>query len=324
MQALEIPLDECGTYVKSFQVTDNRIDIETFFDKFGFVIFRDIISYDECRELANDMVTLLVERGNESVQRGNMNTWGSGLTKYGMPKATKAIFRHSLLNFRQNANIYTAFSHILQEDDIRMSHDRWLIHLPATDGIPLTSKSVHLDMNPWEYQNETMKDAIYARLNNLSYASGQAFLSENNDVHKSMGRCVQGLVTLSDITTSDAGGTILIPGFHKYFETWLSEADVNQQRVGPMQYKLSRDDKLFSYAQHVTLRPGSLLIWDQRCFHGSTPNLGPLPRVGIPLRAFSAKLMSVKRSRDRSQAIKAHLRRLEFEPSALGNIVFGQ
>jgi len=339
---LHIPMDEEDyRYTKSFTV-DEAVsdDAMQFYDTYGFIIFKNVLSYADCQSTFDDFWSLLEEQKNSTLRRDDINTWNQGLSHFGMPKGSNAIFRPSLLRLRQNTNIHYCFASIIGRTDIMVSHDRWLLHRPTRNiGGVLgqdrldweTRRNIHLDMNPWEFVgDDKANNDIRNRLSDLKYkASSRSFIFENNDVHKSMGRSVQGILNLNDVADVNSGGTILIPGSQKTFENWIqgSRIDTKQKTKGPMQYKVRNGDKLQSRAQHVTLRAGSLLLFDRRCFHGSTPNRSSSCRAAVPISFFDASLLrnDPQRARERAACIKREIENVGFldELTAHGRNIFG-
>lgn len=313
-----LPLDEEDyRYTKSFRIEEcESAEAKEFWDTYGCIIFHDAISEEQCCELKQDMADLLKETSKK-------------LSAFGMPRGVNSLFRPALLRLRQDPNIMRALSSILGTEDLLVSHDRWLWHQPPTDpSKPLTRRNLHLDLNPWDYMADDSGKCVQERLDKLQYGrSDRAFIAENNDVHKSMGVCIQAIVNLSDIVDPDSGGTIIVPGFHNTFDEWVTsgEVDEGQQREGPMQYKFDDDHPIQSLAQHPNLRQGSLLVWDQRVVHGSTPNKSTSSRQAVPIRAFSQQAVSEKRANERGLAIEKQLDACGFreELTDLGRKVFG-
>ncbi|CAB9513504.1 Phytanoyl-CoA dioxygenase (PhyH) [Seminavis robusta] len=334
----EIPVDEEDyRYSQSFypNVATDLPLAKAFFDQYGFCIFRGVLPKEQCGENVKDMMALLQER-NPNVDPENP-IFLTGLTHFGCPKRVNSLFRPPLLRLRQDPVLHRVLATVLGNNDLIVNHDRWLLHRPppASSQKPLTRRNVHIDMNPFEFADETAKVEIQHRLSQLEYGKNdRAFIAENNDVHESMlmdgGGVVQAIVNLRDIPSRDHGGTILIPGSHKTFSAWLGQcADANKRRVGPMQYVLddNADRELLSLVQHPTLRAGSVIVWDQRVFHGSTPNMSSNFRAAIPIKAFSAVQLQQdpKRARERAAAIQREIERVGFETELTdhGRRVFG-
>ena len=329
MGILEIPLDEEDwRYHKSFSVDQvERGDAADFFNVYGFVIVRD--AYSDSEALLQDMITYLQEQ-DESVQRDDPATWP--LTRFGMPVGAKAMFRPSLLRLRQDESVCRAFAAVLglHHQEIVCNHDRWLLHRPAGNHKEWESpRNVHLDLNPFIVDDTKHQSKVRQRLSSLRYSKPDLgdFISENNDVHSSMGTSVQGLLNLRDLPLGrNGGGTIVVPGSHVPGQWPTLRTDGRAE--GAMQYRIEKH--LADQAQNVAIRAGSLLIWNQRLIHGSTPNMRrnmKALRAAVPIRFFHKDLLKDQKERAKSRAatISRELRRNGFQDdlSDLGRSVFG-
>jgi hypothetical protein len=154
-----------------------------------------------------------------------------------------------------------------------------------------TKPNVHLDLNPANFFDPKCRAEVNGRLGSLRYdavGKHRAFISENNDVHSTMGRLIQGILNLGDLpSTRQGGGTHLVPGSHRSLSGWVSEELMKgtlPSAVGPTPDRFGPD--VMATAQRVRMRPGSLVIWDQRLIHGSTVNKSRNFRYGIPIRFF--------------------------------------
>ena len=338
---LAVPMDEDDPrYCKSFRVEEASSEqVQHFFDEYGFCVFRDVIRDDQCRSTFDDMWQL-VEESNPGVTKSNPETWSSGFSSFGMPKNTgsQALLRPSLLRLRQNPNVVQCFAGILKSEEIVCSHDRSLMHLPTFTRDweyreeCATRPNVHLDLNPREYFDTKCKGEVAARLASLKYdvRQNRAFISENNDVHSSMGRVVQGIINLSDLpSTRNGGGTLVVPGSHRSLAGWVWEelkgGKTLSSTVGPTQQKFGPD--MLAMAQRVCMRAGSLVIWDQRLIHGSTTNRSRKVRCGVPVRFYHSEQLRQQsdRAKDRARVIRAkiQLENFEGELSEIGRKVFG-
>jgi hypothetical protein len=318
---MEIPVDEDEPlYSKSFSVDEAVQDeVHTFFDEYGFVIFRDVITSNTCKAVIDDIWNLM-EEATPGINRNDPDTWNQGFSSFGMPKNVKSsvICRPSILRLRQNESIVQCFSSILNSDDIICNHDRWLMHRPTKLSEHVyrsdwaTKPNVHLDMNPAEFVDPTCVAEVQRRLDSLSYGerNNRAFISENNDVHQNFGQVVQGILNIGDLPSdTDGGGTILLPGSHRLFQEWAKTCP--RKVVGPTQFHFGSLE--LAYAQRPTMRPGSLLIWDQRLIHGCTINMSDQFRYGVPIRFFYKNQLSKSRARDRAATVKRLIREAGFE-----------
>jgi len=108
---------------------------------------------------------------NPKIDLDDMQSWATALSSFGCPKGVNSLFRPSLLRLRQNPKIVDAFATLLGTPDLIVNHDRWLLHRPPLSAsAPLTKRNIHLDMNPWEYQDNSAKSEVMKRLSNLQYS----------------------------------------------------------------------------------------------------------------------------------------------------------
>lgn len=332
----EIPFDGDYRFMKSFSIDEcNTDEVHNFFDIYGFVIFRNVLSERECLETIDDMWNLIREQ-NPRVCRDDPSTWNQQFTtKFGMPNGVKSLFRKSLLQLRQHPNVYQAFRAILKDDEIICSHDRWLMNRPTilsngdTKQEWETPKNIHLDLNPFEFVDDGSEKLVRKSLSQINYGNKglRGFVSENNYIHRSFGRCVQGILNLQDISMENygCGGTIVVPGYHNQMEQEVHGYDQSQEVQGPMQYRFRDNNQLLDKAQRICLASGSLLIWDQRLAHGSTPNKCDQFRCAIPIRFFPSAQMDQKRRLERANAVGREIKIAGFsnEVTEIGKIVFG-
>lgn len=335
---LEIPQDEDDPrFCQSFSVLESdNPKVEEFFDQYGFCVFRDVLSRDLCEETIDDMWKLVSEC-NPEVKRENPDTWYQGWSSFGMPKnkPTHPIFRPSFLRLRQHPSVFQCFASILKTDDIICSHDRCLMHRPTKIHGEwrknwATRPNVHLDLNPAEFFDLQCEKEVDKRISSLRYSQrkNKSFISENNDVHSSMGRSVQGILNLRDLASNiQGGGTVVVPGSHRSLSKWWeNESDkIRSIVVGPTQHLFG--DEMLAFSQRVCMRAGSLLIWDQRLIHGSTSNSSSSFRYGIPIRFYPANQLLKHHSRavDRACVLQKIIveEGFENEVSDLGHRAFG-
>ena len=99
---------------------------------------------------------------------------------------------------------------------------------------------------------------------------------ENNAVIRSMGFQTQTVINLADNVEED-GGFCVVPGFHRYFPTWCKDSlgAMPEGKAKARSYMVAKSDPLASLAKRVCMRAGSVVVWDQRCLHGSMPNDSP-------------------------------------------------
>mmetsp|Transcript_10785 Transcript_10785/g.17704 ORF Transcript_10785/g.17704 Transcript_10785/m.17704 type:complete len:596 (-) Transcript_10785:40-1827(-) len=213
--------DNDPRYVKSFS-TSSAIDLNEaarFFESYGFVVFREVYSPEECEETRSCMWDI-IEKGSPGFDRDNRDTWSkySSAGKYGL-SMRGACFHPRIVRNRQHPNLVHALETIIGSKEVMVSHDRFTIYRATqTDKSFITGdRNVHLDINPW-WWCDSATDVIQG-LNTIQYNDSQDFIKENNLVVKSMGRHVQCVLNFEDNEVED-GGTILVPRFHKVIEHW--------------------------------------------------------------------------------------------------------
>lgn len=157
-------------------------------------------------------------------------------------------------------------------------------------------ENIHMDLNPWWYL-ESNPDVV-AGLKTLQYRDPQDFIKENNFVVGSMGRHVQCILNFSDNVEED-GGTLVVPGFHRTLQEWTSThihlkkplpwvtfPSDTKNGGGPLEV----EQELLQRAFRISMRAGSVLMWDQTVAHGTRPNSSSRCRTAQFLKAFSRRL----------------------------------
>jgi len=184
---------------------------------------------------------------------------------------------------RQNANLYTAFSCILESQDLLVSHDRAALFRPTKnvlfpDGTYKdmnhwrTGYNIHMDINPYTYMSDSL-DMYNEKWSQLTYGHKlNNFINENNIAHKTTPH-LQGVLNLYDNFEED-GGFVCVPGFTKHFNAWYNATIVTLSNIktSPSISFSSKKHWLNKYAQRISMRAGSIVIWDSRLPHGSMPN----------------------------------------------------
>lgn len=323
-EVLRLPLDSEG-YVLAFRYASHREKLENavnFFCKFGFVVFEEVLSKSECDATIAEIWDQLEEK-NAILNRNKIETFDSMSSKtYGLAPQP-AVFSKQILKNRSNPTVLAIFQAILQTQDIIISHDRWCLYR-ATNFISnrlgcrnswKTPSNLHLDLNPWTYNTGSTP------INDLKFEHVRDFSRELNGVSFLTGPNVQGIISLTDNCEID-GGTLIVPGFHHVFAEWcntltsmnrqMSCYSTNQNRLiwrgnGAGSYKFSSFDPIHTLKQRITMRAGSLLIWDQRVVHGSSPNHSNKIRAAQFIRAFQRSGVSSGRFKARSDYLNKEL-----------------
>jgi len=353
---MKIPRDEEDTrFTKSFKVppiatdgkaygdeTQNFVELLEFFDTFGFVVFRDVCSDDECERLKSDMWGF-IEETFPGFSRHDDSTWDKWKGQsYGMPQMDP-IFTKEFLRMRQSEKLYGCFRALFdaasgggaeenetkedtshsrkvtkkkftkknnppQTNDLIVSHDRWLLYRKTEEfkdgtadensshtGRWKTRRNLHLDMDPWQYYDGgSDTNAVSQRLKELKYEDYNLtnFSQENNDVVQSFGLSVQAILNVNENLDAD-GGTLVIPGFHRYHEAFFTQhcSNATQKAKFASRFLVDECNPMQNLGQRVPMRAGSMLVWDQRLIHGSAPNKSSNCRFGIPIRVFAKRIL---------------------------------
>ena len=123
----------------------------------------------------------------------------------------------------------------------------------------------------------------------------------------------QGVLNLVDNDEQD-GGTAVVPGFHHCYSQWSKalgpweKCRVGQRRRGNAFVFGNPFDPIHKLMRRVTMRAGSLVLWNQCLVHGAVPNASKNCRVAQFVRGFRAGEMSISRNERRQRAIIRELK----------------
>lgn len=320
LRFVDLPRDESDySFVKSFSIKETN-EIQDFFHQYGFVVIHKVLTPEQCEATRAEMFDH-IEKLCATFDRNNKNTWAEWKSEsFGM-SGKEPVFTLQVLRNRQNENVYQAFATILNNEKLLTNHDRWAIYRPTLIcGEKFkTPDNIHLDLNPWRFENDD--PSVWRIVDSLGYQEARDFVIENTHVTKSTrGRQVQGILNLHDNNEYD-GGLVLIPGFHHHFTQWV-------QSLGPMtdpecRYKFPVNHPFQKFAQRITCREGSLVIWDQRCIHGTRGNISEEPRFVQFIKMFCANGINKKRNQSRRKFVERELNRNNLNPTKIGKLVFG-
>lgn len=336
----KVPCDDDG-FVASFDIKlleSRSTGVECskavlkFFHDYGFAVFRNVLTIQECEQTQCEIWQYL-ESSALGFERDNPDTYHHLSSQtYGLAPVP-AVFSQQVVRNRCNPNVLRSFQVLLHDDDLLVSHDRWCAYRPTRDvkingllcDVPSwkTTQNLHLDLNPWTYFDDS------SALDDVKYEHLRDFSKEINSVTHSSGPNVQGVLALNDNKVDD-GGTVLLAGFQNCFDQWTKTIGTmsasmrsRDKRVGHLvwrgkgagSYKFSDVDPIHDLKQRITMRAGSLLIWDQRVVHGSNHNDSSNFRLAQFVKAFRRSSMGETRLNYRSKRVRAEL---EQHNSALG------
>ena len=109
-------------------------------------------------------------------------------------------------------------------------------------------------------------------------------MKENNLVVQSFGRHVQCVLNFADNLDED-GGTIVVPYFHRYLKQWIEKHKAIRKPLPWLTLSKQVEEMYMPYAHRIAMREGSVLIWDQRVLHGTSPNHSTKCRLAQYMKA---------------------------------------
>jgi len=327
-------LEEDGHFCKSFHV-QQEAEIKEFFREYGVVVIRDVLTAEETSSTLQDIIGIL--ENNSAFRYNDANTWSAwpanGIERYGQAQREPYMTPQFMKN-RQNPLVLQGFSYLydLPVESLVINHDRGALFRPTEYSKNYKTKgNLHLDLDPWGFL-KTDSSKVMNNLANLRYGRKlNEFIFENNQVHKSMygSLHLQAGINLIDNEYQD-GGFICVPGFAQHFNEWASKnkssefvqiaSESNSVQFPPKHW-------LNSHAQRITMKAGSMVIWDQRTPHGSAANESARARAAQFMKVFPNTVLHQQpaRRKARRTTLQRNINELQqegFEISALGRKVF--
>lgn len=295
-------------------------------------VVREVYDEDACDRTV-DAMWEVCEELNPGLCRNDVSTWNAlkASGKYGL-SSRGPCFHSQLVRNRQSPRLARVLE-VLIESEVLVSQDRYvalvtfsskvntlLLAAPVSvrftiyrstmlggPGVATGPRNVHLDLNPWWWLESA--EEVTAGVDTLQYENEQDFIKENNLVVKSMGRHVQCVLNFMDNVEAD-GGTIVVPKFHRYIAHWCEEHKTLKKPIPWL--TMPPDTPLLSLAQRIPMKRGSVLLWDQTMFHGTSPNQSANCRAAQYLKAFPVSCVSAERLTRRSCALKRILEEKNF------------
>lgn len=213
-QKIDLPLDpDDNRYVQSFLLEEKGAYVE-FFKKYGFVVVRDVLTGDECKQSIDDIWTYLetgaynrwakesanldepeAGQSDSGIKRNDPNTWNKSwprMSHAGILGYLPVFTKRALLN-RQNPRVYEVFSNVMGRQELLVSHDRYGMFRPVFNSAGAavnpqwkTSYSLHWDVNPWRFTLDGDKlraaqNELREKVAQLTYSDPDHFIDENGD-----------------------------------------------------------------------------------------------------------------------------------------------
>ena len=175
--------------------------------------------------------------------------------------------------------------------------------------------------------------------NTLTYTDPQDYIKENNMVVRTMGPHFQCVLNFADNVDED-GGTLIVPQFHHRVKDWTS-TNIKLKKPVPFisfgKDGTAQEAALIEESRRVTMREGSVLIWNQTMMHGTSPNYSSRHRLAQFMKVFSRSqtygagsnehvVKSYSRLHRRSVELDSLMRKSgarQLVSNAIGKFVFG-
>jgi hypothetical protein len=298
-------------------------------------VVRDVLTQEDCDQTLEDIYSILEADGK--FERNNPDTWhnwpADAIPRYGN-MSKPPIFLPQFMRNRQNPNVHKVFSLLLKEEDLITNHDRACLFRP-TMGVQFatgmrdpkewaTADNVHIDMNPWHWMGDGKVNRDHLR--KLRYDRPGNFIYENNQPSHADGLQLQAVLNMVDNYAED-GGYVCIPGFKYVFEEYFNACRPNGNIDEIASYNFKEKDPVMKYAKRVSMRPGSMVIWDQRMAHGSFRNRSSRMRCAQFIKMYPRKAIENPERANARALVLIHqvslLKAAGFEPSKLGEKLFG-
>jgi hypothetical protein len=235
-----LPRDGDG-FVKSF-LHDEHEGIMNFFNEYGVVVVRDVLSKRDIED-SIDAIWNQDDLTSRNVDRNDPNTWryfpmDGKIEKKGWISSVDTLLCKQAWKNRFNPILLDVFERLWEfkkgeKQDLRVNNDRYGVMRPILEPSWKTDNGwLHTDQNP-------RREKEFIR--------------------------VQGILSFTDSMENEGGGFLCIPGFHHKWEEYCKESRPDEE-VCP--FTTSTDPR----EEKITVRAGSLIIWDSRLPHANYPN----------------------------------------------------
>jgi ectoine hydroxylase-related dioxygenase (phytanoyl-CoA dioxygenase family) len=275
-------------------------EIKNYFAENGFVVIKDILTPEECRQTYREMGELMTEI-EPGFNLDDIQTWNLAPVhqNYGI-LSDNPIFKPQFVRNRINHRLLTAASIIydLPIPDLLVNHDRCCFYRPSVLEeqkhwqTKYTYPGLHLDFGKNMYSEQTI---VKQKREQIGYSNPRDFIGENNMYVRDDGLQIQGIINILNNSDED-GGFQCVPGFHLKFDEWCARS-VPDTEIGRYDFKseYQNDMAYVSSPIKISLPRGAIILWNQRMAHGSVPNNSSRPRVCQFFKVYPRQVFSSAR-----------------------------
>jgi len=309
-------------------------------------VVRGVYEKSQMEDTVNEIWTDLEKSG--AVKEKDVQSWDN------MAIAKTGIFGDSVAHSkmmwenRQSPKLHRIYSNLIGTEDLLVSLDRVCVMRP-TKGVPkylggeekvdhpewkTVDAWFHWDLNPWfwtgegltelekqdyELEFQTQKKQAEKSWQHPQLAAYR-FITEHNGSKNTGLVKVQGLVALVD-SRQDDGGFITVPGFTSYLSEWTKKT---KKYSGMHFVGVKKNQKFVEKAQKITMRAGSVVIWNSCQPHCNFSNNSSNFRFCQYIKMFPTSLgdPTPAELKARAVALRSLLPR-SFKANETGQQVFG-
>ena len=305
---------------------NDPVGILSCYKMFGAVGITNVLTTAECVETISDVENIMQKEFNNnefclsdqethSIADSHLNAFGV------IGKAP--LFSNVLTRNRFHPNVQKAYSIVyeLESDKLLAQYDRvsWMRPtITSTDDLRQyrMTPNIHLDIDPSSYFEPSLSRSVHDFLSEIPYSSTKDLTKENNAKCQSMGRQLQGVISLYDNADED-GGFCFTPGGHLSLEVWYQKFKKQLPTPTPNGRHIFRStDREFKSAVRLPCPAGTLIIFDAALPHGTKPNYSDHNRMIQFLRYMPRSTLSEKSIAARRCLIERELRHIGYKPTA--------
>lgn len=289
------------------------------YEQYGVVGVTGVLSPDECLQLITNGLEPCLPEGCSMRREETFTMADAAMNRFGVV-GKGVLFNPAILSARLHPNVSAAYAAVHGRTDVFASHDRfaWMrpVALNAAWDTPFSWPGLHFDVNLRSYF-EGSRLGVDEFLCSIDYNTGN-FVAESNAKHCTMGRTVQGVLSLLDNEEED-GGFHCVPGmFGPALQNWVREhSDLPAPKVNG-RYNLKDygpDAILGRDARRVPCPAGTLILFDATLPHGTKPNISARSRAILFMRYITSDELPAQAWRNRNAALRRVAEEIGFEPS---------